>query len=282
MKAVLFSNFPKDVFDNTLKPKFDQHGVEILRLVKIDISPNVDVSKADVVIAMVELMSSGQREKVKKIAKTAGKRYIGLSRKGGDWARDLGLEPTTQTVARAIGSPALSLVPSPPPSSGSPFVPMPPPPMVGDREEEEQSDEQALEAAQELLDEAEQQIAQLTQEKAQAIAERESQKRANVALAAEKGRSQKALAVVQEELDIAKSVVPKMNQEIEQLNAQVRKLSEDLGTARREADAAKLKPSVHSLDNLFKSIEALKVLVRAGLMDPNEAFEKLANFKPKG
>lgn len=89
MKAILFSNFPKDVYENTLKPKFDLYGVDVLRVVRIDRTDNVDCSQADVLIAMVELMSNGQRDKVKTLARRYSKKYVALSRKGVVWEKTL-------------------------------------------------------------------------------------------------------------------------------------------------------------------------------------------------
>lgn len=89
MKAILFSNFPKDVYENTLKPKFDLYGVDVLRVVRIDRTDSVDCSQADVLIAMIELMSNGQRDKVKTLARRYSKKYVALSRKGVVWEKTL-------------------------------------------------------------------------------------------------------------------------------------------------------------------------------------------------
>lgn len=140
-KAVLFSNFPKDVYVNTLKPKFEQHGIDVLKVINIDRSPNPSVSDADIVIAMVELMSSGQRQKVKEVARKYGKRFVGLHRKGVDWHRDLfsATEPVTgplpkQDVLLALRTGGLSLVPPITPEAPS-SEPEPPEPTTEDLQE---------------------------------------------------------------------------------------------------------------------------------------------------
>lgn len=89
VKAVLFSNFPLDVFQNTLKPKFDAEGIEILRVVSADKGLGQRCDDADVVIAMIELMSNGQRDRVKALAKKAGKPFVALYRKGAMWEKNL-------------------------------------------------------------------------------------------------------------------------------------------------------------------------------------------------
>ena len=129
MKAILFSNFPKEVFNNTLKPKFDQYGVEIVKVANIDRSPNVELGEVDVVVAMVELMSGGQRAKVKELARKNGKRFLGLSRKGADWAKEFAtIEGASKRAApgAAVSPPQSTrawtpvVVPSPPPSEPEP------------------------------------------------------------------------------------------------------------------------------------------------------------------
>lgn len=128
VRAILFSNFPKEVFNNTLKPKFDQYGVEIVKVANIDRSPNVDIGDVDIVIAMIELMSSGQRAKVKDLARKNNRRFIGLSRKGADWAREFASVETASKRAApgtAVTPPAKSpwtpvVVPPPPPSEPVP------------------------------------------------------------------------------------------------------------------------------------------------------------------
>lgn len=113
MKALLFSNFPPSVFENTLKPKFEQCSVEITRVANIDRSTMIDPGDADVVIAMVELMSTGQRQKVKDLAKKHGKKFIALSRKGADWSREFA--SAQASIEKKVPSVIEVLEPPPPP-----------------------------------------------------------------------------------------------------------------------------------------------------------------------
>ncbi len=125
MKAVLFSNFPKDVFEHTFKPKFDLHNVEILEVLRTDRTSTVDLSQADVVIAMVELMSAGQRERIKGYAKKQNCQFLALSRKGAGWGKDFErimkrTEAPSSVVLRTPEPKPLALVPPPPPSEPAP------------------------------------------------------------------------------------------------------------------------------------------------------------------
>jgi hypothetical protein len=89
VRAILFSNFPMDVFTTSLKPKFEEYGIDIVRVVSIDRTKKPNLSDCDVVLCMVELMSGGQRDKCKEAARSFSKKCIGLSRKGGTWDREL-------------------------------------------------------------------------------------------------------------------------------------------------------------------------------------------------
>lgn len=133
MKAILFSNFPQEVFTNTLKPKFDQAGVEIVRVANIDRSSNIEPGEADVVVAMVELMSSGQKERVKSLAKKHDKKFVSLSRKG-PWDQFAKIQATLDKKG-----PILPPAPSAPPPSKTwtPVIVPPPPPSEPVVEEEE-------------------------------------------------------------------------------------------------------------------------------------------------
>ena len=96
MRALLFSNFPPSINEDILRPKLEQHGVHVVRVINYDKSPNVSVEEIDLIIAMVEVMSVGQREKLKELARQNGKKFIALSRKVAAWNRQLGNSVTPQ------------------------------------------------------------------------------------------------------------------------------------------------------------------------------------------
>lgn len=291
MRAIVFSNFPKDVFENSLKPKFDQNGVEILKVVRIDRSSNIDVSKADVLISMVELMSVGQRNKIKALAKTTGKRYIGLLRGGSDWTKELASNETAvQALPRAINGPVLVPRPLQQAVRSIPTLVQPPEPPESEPETKEEDDEEAFTAMQELLDEASAHVQRLLEEKAELVKQLQAQSRIAITLNSEMTRVSKTLSDSKQQSEELTKESRTLREENKLLKDQVVKISSDLSAARaaynlqvKETEAAKAKPTVTvgALDNLFKSIDAMKILCRQGLMTADEAFEKLANFKPQ-
>lgn len=132
VRAVVFSNFPGQFFQKTLVPKFEDHNIEIVRTIKPDRSGSTDVSGADVVIAMVDLMASGQRAYAKEIAKKNGLRFIGLTRSC-NWSTFLSnvkptaAAPTEQKAVTLFGKPTVvSIVKSPePPKEEAPVSEQP-------------------------------------------------------------------------------------------------------------------------------------------------------------
>jgi hypothetical protein len=90
MKAVVFSNFPPRVFESQIEPKLVEHGVEVVRMVKADTTTRVDLSKADAVIIMVDMVMSGHRKEIRDLARNAGKQVIALERRtSAAWGRAL-------------------------------------------------------------------------------------------------------------------------------------------------------------------------------------------------
>jgi len=84
-RAIVFSNFPQQLFENSFRPKLEAAGIDIQRIVNVDRSSGVDLSTADAVIAFVELMSNIQRDMLKSKTKLAGRRFIALTRKASEW-----------------------------------------------------------------------------------------------------------------------------------------------------------------------------------------------------
>jgi len=103
MKAILFCNYGTSIVEGKIKPKLSKFGVELLRTVNVDKSGYVDVSRADAVIFMTDLMSEGQRKKIKTIARNGNKRLISLQLQGTDWSKALGqAAPEVGEVSRAV------------------------------------------------------------------------------------------------------------------------------------------------------------------------------------
>lgn len=85
-KAIVFSNFPIQYFEKNLQPRLQTAGLEILRVINFDRSKDPEVGAADVLVAFIEVMSQGQRTRIKDLAKKAGKRFVALQRRGGsEW-----------------------------------------------------------------------------------------------------------------------------------------------------------------------------------------------------
>lgn len=257
VKAILFSNFPKDVFNNTLKPKFDQYGVEIVKVANIDRSPNVDLADADVVIAMVELMSGGQRTKIKELARRNNRRFIGLSRKGADWAKEFAsIEPAGR---RAAPDAAVA----PPSKSWTPVVVPPPPP--SDPAPETESEPQLLEPSEltEMLSLFEQENERLEER----IKELEARDRSGVEQELIR-RLQKA----DDELRLHKGSIERLQLARDQQVQEVRKLKEKIAEAEAKQKNAVSNDSYQQLSKKFAEVtkqldeanERLKIRVADG------------------
>jgi hypothetical protein len=251
VRAVLFSNFPKEVFNNTLKPKFDQYGVEIVKVANIDRSPNVDISEADIVIAMVELMSGGQRTKIKELARRNNKRFIGLSRKGADWAKEF------SSVEAASRRAAPGAAVTPPSKAWTPVVVPPPPPSepVPETESEPQLPEPSELA--EMLSLFEQENERLEER----IKELEARDRSGVELELVR-RLQKA----DDELRLHKGSIERLQMARDQQVQEVRKLKEKLAEAETKQKNTVSHDSYQQLTKKFaeatKQLEEMRSLLK--------------------
>lgn len=109
MKVVVYSNFPEALVAKDITPKLERFGVEVLGVVSADRGKVTDSAEADALVAMVEKMSNAQRDKVKAIAKAAGKPYYPLTRASSDWVKYFG-EPGIPVITVAPTSSALASV----------------------------------------------------------------------------------------------------------------------------------------------------------------------------
>ena len=78
-RALVFSAYPVGFFEKKLRPRFEVCGIEVVRLCNPDRSVHVDYKDADLVIALVALMSTGQKLQIRSSATRAGKRFVALS-----------------------------------------------------------------------------------------------------------------------------------------------------------------------------------------------------------
>jgi len=130
LRAVVFSNFPGQLFEKSLRPRFERYGIDIVKVANLDKSKSTSVEGADIIVAMIELMSAGQRNAAKDLAKHTGKYFVGLPNKG-DWGKYLSHFPRP---------PRLTPVPNKqqaPPSTPRPLpeAPEPPEPSLQDLKE---------------------------------------------------------------------------------------------------------------------------------------------------
>lgn len=104
MKVVVYSNFPEALVAKDVTPKLERFGVEVISVINVDKGKVSDFTNADALCAMVEKMSAGQRDKVKSVAKAAGKPFYPLTRSSSDWVK-------------FFGEPGIPVITVPPPSS---------------------------------------------------------------------------------------------------------------------------------------------------------------------
>ena len=259
--AILFSNYPQDHSEKKIKPRLAEAGIETVRVVNVDKTPNCDVRKVDYVIAVVKLMSDGQRKRVKAIAKSAGKRFIAINDDTlGSFDKlhlDVEAPPVVAPLLRAV--PPLAKVPT----WTAPIEALAQEPMEGVPVSIAEGAEAPEPTAEDL-----QELVQMYEEENE-----ELRKTANVRDA--------RIDELQEWLAKGNLKAVEFEKQIATLNRDGQSKSEMLITANKELELLKKRPTPRVLDDLMKTMEAIKLLVRQGILDPSEAFEKLMNFKPK-
>jgi len=300
MKAILFCNYELALINEKIKPKLDKFGVEILRVVNIDRSGPVDVSRADAVIFMVDLMSEGQRKKIKNIARNGNKRLISLQLQGTDWGRAFAYlaQEATQQAVGAVSSPAWVSPPS--------HLRAVPPAPISEEEVVEEAAPVSLPEDRALIDEFGAENQKLEEdirglrETVQALEERLVdtlsdasdmeilQKKTEMdllgvrdgkdAAEAKLKEWQQHVAVAQKEAEATLAV----RQELETLKQQNKNQEEELLRLRLNKPLGP--PSIMPLKKTqdFLAVrDALKSLWAAGAMDKDEVLEKIMNWKPK-
>jgi predicted transcriptional regulator len=99
LRAVVFANFPGQYFQTKMTPKLEGYNVEVVKVVegapkRGDLQ---NFSGADCIIAMVDLLTEGQREHAKRTAKNNNLPYVTLS-KHVDWQSILSRVPLRPMV----------------------------------------------------------------------------------------------------------------------------------------------------------------------------------------
>lgn len=87
INAIVFSNYPEDIYESEFRPKLKSLGVNVLRVYKPDhVSGDlVNVEQADVIVRFIGLMSHSQDEAIKKRARQYDKPMVVLQRQTSGW-----------------------------------------------------------------------------------------------------------------------------------------------------------------------------------------------------
>lgn len=111
IRALIFSNFPPDQYEAVFGPKFQRLGIDILGIHPIDKGmPSKIPAGTSHLIALIEMMSAGQRERIRSLARREGLAYVPLERRFASWPTALGIDPNdappTVAVAPEMSAPA--------------------------------------------------------------------------------------------------------------------------------------------------------------------------------
>ncbi len=152
LRALVFSNFPIDFFEKNLQPRFRECLIDVVRVVSPDRSFPTNLSDVEIVVAMVELMNSGQVKAITALARRFNKRFVRL-RRSGDWMPHLHPKgPPVDTTHNLIALPSGSKKLPEQESRSSENAPAPPEILEGAFEVETTPDYKAqAEEAKEML-----------------------------------------------------------------------------------------------------------------------------------
>lgn len=241
MKIVMFSNFPPSFNEQTLGTKLAKYNVDILRTVNMDRNTTTPtLHDCDAVVAMVELLSNMQRNKVKDYAKRANKKYVPLLRKEDEhWVKAFG-EPQIVRTAEHSAPIVATITPIEPSKSD---------------EKQQESQENEL---RELIALYEDENKRLLEE----------HKSLNVQLKESKEFIEKAKSEVTNAF-AERDSIRKERDSLTKMNAEQEKL---IATLRQ-------KPTVKQVQDLTKAIDSFKTLRRMGIMSDSDIVEKLFSIK---
>ncbi len=230
----------------------------MLRTINVDRATDPKLSDCDGIISMVELMSGGQRDRVKELAKRAGKKFIPLLRKEDDhWQNAFGppgSQKPTPTAPASKGAVALKVVPPAPPSQ--------PPVSVQETSSEmpfvDTRDDIVTRELSARITELEELHVMYDEENARLVGQIEALQ----ATRTSENASWQTLNASWERSKEENATLAKQNAEQEKLITQLRS-----------------KTSVKQVNDLGKAIESFKVLKRMGLASDSDIVEKLFSYK---
>lgn len=305
MKAVLFCNYEQSLVNEKIRPKLAKFGVEVLRVVNVDRSGPVDTSRADILIYLVDLMSVGQKKKIKSIARNNKKRLISLQLQGTDWGKAFGdlseeaaqgeSQSAVNATAIALTSPSyLRAVPDAPPSEEELD-------MEEDVEEDDDPPPVSLPQDLALLSEFGEENQRLEREvrRLQTIVQTQDKRLFDATsamgrfdelceklrqLQEEKDTAEKRLedaaisiAKAQKEVD----VVHATQRDLDTVRAQNKNQEEELARLRLSRPLAPPSSPLKKTQDFLAVRDAFKSLMRAGAMTKDEVLEKLMTWELK-
>lgn len=88
MRAAVFCNFPENL-SQRLREQLEEWGIEIRHFGSISSGTEMKDPEVELVVAFIELMSHGQSDQTKALAKRWNARWVPLSRKVASWVKHL-------------------------------------------------------------------------------------------------------------------------------------------------------------------------------------------------
>lgn len=123
IRAVIFSCHNPSYYENTIEPKLSRYNVETVKKIDPNKHSTVNIGDCDVVIVLLELMSSNHVSLIRSQAKAQGKHIISLHRQITDWERAFAKE-----IDQRIGGGVKPISPNHEPEPRIPAKVSPPPP----------------------------------------------------------------------------------------------------------------------------------------------------------
>lgn len=283
MKAIVFCQFPMNFFHDKLQPELEKHGVETIRVLNAEKNATADFSDADIVITFIDMMGHALSNRVRKQAKTYGKRFVALTRKSASWGTDLGTVVKEETKVLAKKAEA-EVRRAPPPAPLRVVAPLPVVQVVPEPESAPDSLEEGISAE----DQAEL-VRMFEEDNASLDRQLQEARRVIVGLQEvieENAKLPKATTALPSAQEVRR--LNELNTQFNELNAQnveqatlIKQLRLDNVALKEEMTKLKQRPTVRNVDDLTEAIKAFKVLLNMGILSVDEFVEKILNYKPK-
>lgn len=283
MKAIVFCQFPMNFFHDKLQPELEKHGVETIRVLNAEKNTTADFSDADIVITFIDMMGHALSNRVRKQAKTYGKRFVALTRKSASWGTDLGTVVKEETKVLAKKAEA-EVRRAPPPAPLRVVAPLPVVQVVPEPESAPDSLEEGISAE----DQAEL-VRMFEEDNASLDRQLQEARRVIVGLQEvieENAKLPKATTALPSAQEVRR--LNELNTQFNELNAQnveqatlIKQLRLDNVALKEEMTKLKQRPTVRNVDDLTEAIKAFKVLLNMGILSVDEFVEKILNYKPK-